>query len=232
MNFNKIVVFDFESDSTNPHTCNPVQLSAIIINPRTLDIIPNSEFNSFMRPINIDNEDYVDKNKSTIDWHAKVRNCKSDDIINLWKNAPLQKDVFEDFKEYLLRYHTRTTRKNKFSAPIAAGHNIIKFDIPIMERLSKTYNAIDKEGTSILFNPRDRIDTMFLLFIYFENFDEPKSYSMDVLRDYLGMDKEGGHDALKDVQDTSELIIRFMRLTRGTADRTKFKGSFSKNKKK
>ncbi len=46
------------------------------------------------------------------------------------------------------------------------------------------------------------------------------------MREYFGLSKEGGHDALKDVKDTAELLIRFMRLHRNTAAKVKFKGSF------
>ena len=65
-----------------------------------------------------------------------------------------------------------------------------------------------------------------LCFNWFENLEEPKSYSWDILRPYLGLDEEGAHDALKDVQDTARIIIRFMKLHRQIADCVKFKGSF------
>ena len=65
-----------------------------------------------------------------------------------------------------------------------------------------------------------------MIFYWFENDDSLKSYSMDNLRDYLGISKEGAHDALKDVRDTAEVLIRFMRLHRNIASKVKFKGSF------
>jgi DNA polymerase III epsilon subunit-like protein len=49
---------------------------------------------------------------------------------------------------------------------------------------------------------------------------------MDNLRDYLGISKEGAHDALKDVKDCAEVLIRFMKLHRNLADKVKFKDSF------
>jgi len=228
LNFNKIVVYDFETDSPNPNICNPVQLAAIVVNPRTLEIIPDSEFRSYMRPPTIDENDYIEKHKDTIEWHTKVNSCKVEDIIKLWKNAPLEKDVFNDFKEYLLRYHTRTSRKNKFSAPIRAGHNIIKFDNIIMQRLAERYHSLDNEGVMDLFNPRDQIDALLLSFLFFENLEDPKRYSMDELRSYLGMSSKGAHSANQDVLDTANLIIRFMRLSRRVAEKTTFKNAFKK----
>ena len=46
MNYNKICVFDFETDGRDPHKVNPVQLAAVIVDPRKLEIIKNAEFNS------------------------------------------------------------------------------------------------------------------------------------------------------------------------------------------
>ena len=38
MNNRCIIVFDWQTDSPDPHTCNPVELAAIPIEPRTLEI--------------------------------------------------------------------------------------------------------------------------------------------------------------------------------------------------
>jgi hypothetical protein len=44
-------------------------------------------------------------------------------------------------------YHTRSVKKNCFSAPIAAGYNINKFDLPIINRLeSVNIKHVNKEG--------------------------------------------------------------------------------------
>ena len=45
---------------------------------------------------------------------------------------------------------------------------------------------------------------------------------------HLGIDKEGAHDAMKDVYDTAELVIRFMRITRKFSAQVKFKNAFKK----
>jgi hypothetical protein len=49
---------------------------------------------------------------------------------------------------------------------------------------------------------------------------------MDNLRDYLGISKDGAHDALKDVKDSAEILIRFLKLYRNMANKVKFKDSF------
>ncbi len=219
-------MYDFETDHTDPHTCNPVQLAAIMVNPRTLKVIEGSEFNTKMQPIGIGEDNYVEDHKDTIDWHANIQKTTSEKIVEGWKKSPQQKDAFLAFKEYLLRYHTRTQRKSKWSAPIRAGHNIVRFDNIIMKRLCESYNCLDKGSDMTLFYPRDQIDSMFYCYAWWENCEEPSSYSWDYLRPYLGMSTKGAHDALQDVRDTAKLICGFLRLNRKFADITNFKDAF------
>lgn len=44
-NFQKICVFDLETDGTNPDVCSPVQIAAVIVDPSKLEIVKDSEFN-------------------------------------------------------------------------------------------------------------------------------------------------------------------------------------------
>jgi len=44
-NYHKICVFDFETDGSNPECCSPVQIAALMIDPKKLEVIPDSEFN-------------------------------------------------------------------------------------------------------------------------------------------------------------------------------------------
>jgi DNA polymerase III epsilon subunit-like protein len=69
---------------------------------------------------------------------------------------------------------------------------------------------------------------MNLVFYWFENNSDLKSYTLDSLRDYFGISKDGAHDALKDVRDTAEIIIRFLKLHRSLSQKIKFKNSFTK----
>jgi exonuclease I len=118
-------------------------------------------------------------------------------------------------------------KKSQFTAPIAAGYNIIRFDSKIIERLSMKYGNTNSEKSSCLFFPRDTIDLMNTVFYWFEGNNELKNYTLDHLRDYFGIAKEGAHDALKDVEDTAELTIRFLKLHRKLAAKIKFKDSFA-----
>jgi DNA polymerase III epsilon subunit-like protein len=68
---------------------------------------------------------------------------------------------------------------------------------------------------------------MNLVFYWFENNNDVKSLSLDNLRDYFGISKEGAHDALKDVKDCAQILIRFMKLHRKLGSKIKFKGAFA-----
>lgn len=227
INFNKICVFDFETDGSDPKVCSPVQIAAVMIDPLKLEIIPNSEFSANFKP------DVLEKNNDHIyegdilDFHAKVRGFSKDSILESWKQYPKQEISWKLFVSYLDKYHTRSSKKSQFSAPIAAGYNIYRFDLPIVDRLSSKYGNINKEKKTNLFFPRDVVDVINLVFYWFEHNDDVKSYTLDTIRDYLGISKEGAHDAIKDVKDTAEILIRFLKLHRNMASKVKFKNSFA-----
>ena len=226
MNYNKICVFDFETDGTNPDECSPVQLASIMIDPFNLEIIPNSEFNCNFKPEVMEKDPEYEYKTDILDFHAKVKGCSKQDIYNEWTNYPSQKVSWKMFTEYLEKYHSRSGKKSQFSAPIAAGYNIYRFDLPIIQRLSKKYKTTNKEGSSSIFYPRDVIDMINLFFYWFNHNNELKSYKLDTLRDYFGIAKDGAHDAIKDVKDTAEILIRFLKLHRNLSEKIKFKGAF------
>lgn len=215
-----------ETDGSDPKVCSPVQIAAVMVDPVNLEIIKDSEFNMSFKPeVLEDNDNYV-YTTDILDFHAKVRGCSKDDVLSSWKNYPKQNQAWDMFVNYLGKYHTRTTKKSQFSAPIAAGYNINRFDLIIVDRLSNKYKNLNKEGRTDLFYPRDVIDVMNVLFYWFENNNDIKSLSLDTMRDYFGISKDNAHDALKDVNDTAQLMIRFLKLHRNMAAKIKFKGAF------
>ena len=226
-NFQKICVFDLETDGINPEKCSPVQIAAVIVDPLKLQIVPDSEFNINIKPeALITNPEYDYADSDVLDFHAKVKGSSKQDVLKEWNSYQKQDHGWKMFTSYLDMYHTRSERKSCFSAPIAAGSNINRFDLKITERLSIKYNNLNKEGKSSLFYPRDVVDLMNMVFYWFEGNNELKNYTLDNLRDYLGISKEGAHDALKDVKDTADILIRFLKLHRNLSNKIKFKGSF------
>lgn len=224
----KICVFDFETDGSDPEICSPVQLAAIMIDPIKLEIIDGSEFNVNCKPEVLEKDSNYIYETDIIDFHAKVKGCSNEDIYKAWNGYSSQAIAWNSFVSYLDKYHCgNRKKKSMFSAPIAAGYNINRFDMKIINRLSKKYKNIDpKEGNTTLFYPRDVLDIMNLVFYWFESSDL-KSFSLDNIREYLGISKDGAHDALKDVKDCANILIRFMRLHRNLVPKIKFMDSFA-----
>jgi exonuclease I len=228
---NNICVFDFETDGSDPSVCSPVQLSAVIVDTHRLEIIKDSEFNVFLRPERIENTKTPDislyNDSDILEWHAKIKNTTKENIFDSWVKYPEQKYSWNQFVNYLDNYHTNIRKsKSQFSAPIACGYNIIRFDMKIINRLSQKYNNTNKENNTDLFHPRDQIDLMAVSWLWFENISDIKSLALDNLRDYLGIDKTNAHDATKDVKDCANILIRFLRLHRNVGSKIKFKDSF------
>ena len=232
ISYNKIAVFDFETDGSNPKVCSPVQLACVMIDTIKNEILEGSEFNIQMKPDKLEQDSsYSYKNEADgniLEWHSKVRACSEADVLEGWKNAAPQKQAWQMFIQYLDKYHCRASKKTKFSSPIAAGYNIQRFDLKIIERLSVKYDNASKEGESEIFHPRDNLDVMFMLYPWFRNLDDVKSLSLDNVRQYLGIPTEGGHDALKDVRDTAEILIRLLKLHKSLSQKILFKDSCKK----
>ena len=224
---NKICVFDFETDGKDPTECSPVQLACLMIDPDKLDIIPNSEFNIQLKPDLLEKDPNHEYDIELLEFHAKAQKCTSTEVLANWKQYPSQKQSWNQFVNYLDKYHTRSSRKSIFSAPIAAGYNILRFDLPIVDRMSTKYKNIGKDKSTNIFHPRDKIDLMHLMFLWFENNNEIKSFSLDNMREYFGISQENANDELKDVEDCAKILIRFLRLHRNQAKKIKFRNSFA-----
>jgi DNA polymerase III epsilon subunit-like protein len=229
-NFQKICVFDLETDGSNPDICSPVQIASVMIDPVRLEIIKDSEFNITLKPAILDEKpEYSYEDSDVLDFHAKVRGCSKEKVLEDWQGFKKQDHGWKMFVSYLEMYHTRSDKKSCFTAPIAAGYNINRFDLKIIDRLSVKYKTVNKEGRNNLFYPRDVIDLMNVMFYWFEGNNELKNYTLDHVREYFGLSSENAHDALKDVKDTAELVIRFLRLFRNLSSKVKFKGSCLQN---
>lgn len=227
-NYQKICVFDLETDGANPDKCSPVQIAAVMVDPNKLEIIPDSEFNINLKPEALhQNADYDYNDSDVLDFHAKIKNISKAEVLKQWHDYQPQYQGWKLFVSYLELYHTRSDKKSCFTAPIAAGYNINRFDMRIIERLSVKYNNLNKEGKSSIFYPRDVVDMMNMMFYWFEGNNELKNYTLDHVREYFGLSAVGAHDALKDTKDTAHLLIRFMRLHRNLSNKIKFKGSFA-----
>lgn len=212
---NNIVIFDFETvgygpekfSATNTATCDPIQVAAVPVDGRTLKIHKEKAFVSSIKPTK-----GVDKvSQDSLEFHAKVRGCTIDELKADLDKAPSLNAVWPTFIEYV---RGQSVGKGFTSLPIAAGHNIKDFDMPILERINK-----DVGDSKMVFHPRDYIDTMNMMFLWMESDARVEKYTLDYLRDFFGLDKKGGHDALKDCLDCSLIIKRFVKYQRYLVNR-------------
>jgi DNA polymerase III alpha subunit (gram-positive type) len=205
------IVFDFETGGLKPGWHEAIQIAGKAYNAKTLEPYVDGEFCSMMKPLHPErlDEDALAVNKKT-----------KEEIMG----APDQKLVWNQFVDWVSRYNPK---KNSFTAPIACGKNIRNFDLLFAEELCKKH--CKKKGSTVLFNPRTQLDLEDQLFQWFENEPEPANMKMDTVRDYFGMSKEGAHDALVDVRQTGELVMRFLNVHRAIQKRQiiKFKGSLA-----
>ena len=220
MNNRWIIVFDWETDGKDPLTCNPVELAAIPIDPRTLEIKKEKAFNTVIKPPGFTKEEYfTDDRQKTIEWHAKQRGVASEDIIATWKKGKSQKIAWKNFCEYCKKFNIEKSYGNWHTEPIAAGYNIVGFDLPICQRMA------DKHKTGMPFSKTSKMDVMDLLFYWFENLDEPKNMRLDTMREFFSLKTAQAHEAYSDTLDTAKLLVQFLQFHRRQANVGKFKGA-------
>jgi len=254
MNFQDIVFLDFETTSVSPFRCQPIQLAAIVIDGRKLEIREDSVFNSYIRPIFDEDEC---KNLDLDPMVPEITTLTGITVETL-QEAPSVQAVWEQFAQYVNKFNAK---KSKWGAPIKAGMNIWRYDIHIINRLCGGHSQYKSEVTkwlhgsgqitsnivikepygfgnwdndrkeSTLFYPRDTLDLMEILWLWTENNPEIKSLSMDKIRDWLGVSTEGSHNAVKDVRDGAEILVRLLNLHRKFAPKVKFANSFKGDNK-
>lgn len=196
VNTRTIVCFDFETGGLDVPTLEPLSIAAVAIDPRSLRV--KDEFSSLMRPVDRNN---VDPQALKINGLDLEECCR----------APEQGLVWGEFARFVKRHNPG---KGHFTAPIPAGQNVRKFDLPIADRLCRTHGQVDKDGFPNLFNRMDLLDLKEILWWWFESDDELPSYSMKQIRPYFGITEDGAHTAEVDAKQTADLIIRFLRLHR------------------
>ena len=68
---------------------------------------------------------------------------------------------------------------------------------------------------------------MDILFMWFENLEEPTSMKLDAFRKFFGMEASQAHEALSDTIDEAKLLVKFMKFHRKQSTVGKFKGAFA-----
>lgn len=208
INSSNIIVWDTETGGINPETCELLQIAAVCLHPRSLEIVPGSEFSCYVKP-----NDWGNVSQEALNVNKITREIVEKDGLEL-------KTAWKSFTDYLKSYNPKG---NKWTAPICAGQNIRNYDMVIFNRLCKQFNSPDN-----LFNARNSIDILDLCFYWFESAQEPGKYNLDTLRDFLGIERDGAHNAITDVKHCAMIISRFLKFHRKHSAVEKFKGAFAK----
>lgn len=205
-----IIVYDFETGSVNPLKCQPLQLSAIIVDPKRLEIVKGSEFNSLINYLEDDEAIYAGLDPLKQD--ALEKNKLNREEL---KKAPSPQSVWNMYTEYVKNYNKKGINGTAWDAPIRSGFNL-DFDDTICRRLCNEYGP-KTDGIDIPIYHPYKIDVMQLVISMFNTHQLSRSnrVNFDTIRDYMGYKKEGAHNAKVDVAQTADLLIRFFRLFRG-----------------
>jgi DNA polymerase III epsilon subunit-like protein len=221
MNYRDIIVFDFETTGRNAHGCQPTQIAAVALHPRKLTVQPGGYFESKIRAIN-DDEKAIAAGFDPIEEKAlEVTKRTRADIAT----GPYPKTVWKKFSQWVDKFNWKGT---SWTAPVAAGYNINGYDMTIVDRMSKAFGTWDdKKHQQKLFNPIFTMDMMPHVYCWFEDNADVKGYSMDYLRSYFGIPKDNAHDALQDVKDTANILIKFLKMQRNLSKKIKFEQTFA-----
>lgn len=142
MNSNYFIFADFECGDKIASICQPTQLAAVAIEPRSLEIV--GKFSSLIRPY---------KDEECEKWGLGPVKQEALDITHLtWaelETAPLPKTVWEQFVQFVKSYNKSG---NKWAAPILCGYNVLKYDLVIMNRLAGGHrrNLYDEKAVAEL----------------------------------------------------------------------------------
>ena len=219
MSYRDYIVSDFETGSRNPQKTQPTQIAALALDGRNFKL--KGTFNSEIRPI-LDDEKAMEMGFDPLEDEAlRITGKNREDLAK----APMPKTVWKKFVNFVNQYNWKGTQ---FFAPIPAGFNIIGFDMIIVNRMCKAYGPYDKDRQQQkLFNKIYKVDMMDNMFMWTEGDPAIKSISMDSLRDRMGLSKENAHDALQDVKDTANIMIKFMKTHRSVYRNLKIDKAFA-----
>lgn len=198
---NDMIVFDFETGGLDPESCEVIEIAALAVNGVTLEPYDDI-FKSLIKPV-VQKEDgsFPNLNKDAME----VNRIPIDEL----KTAPDMKTVMKQFCNYCEQFSRSKNKRSSWDLPIPAGKNIRNFDVPILKRLAKCYKF-----DYPLHNVR-LVDLDDQLFGWFENApDELPSISMNKIRPYFGLSDKDAHRAEVDVYQTTELIVKFIKLQR------------------
>lgn len=193
MNVCNYIVFDFET--TGLVDAYPIEIAAQAYDARSLELIGTFPGTLCKPPDDVViHEQALQKNQ-----------IKREDIAK----APLLEVVWPKFVDWVSKF---AKGKKNWDAPIPCGHNIDGFDLPISRRMNELFGP--KKQDTVLWHTNQSIDSNKVLYQWFENSTDLTKFNLDAIRDYMGITKDGAHRAMKDVEDSAAIIMRFLKFQR------------------
>lgn len=219
---NDIIFLDFETTGVNPLTCQPVQLAAVVIDGRKLEIVEGSEFQTLILP-ELDEYTCAAKRLDPLTEGSIRVHGKTPEILS---GAPNVKLAWKLFVDYVNSYNPKG---GKWNAPIMAGYNVVNYDSKIINRLVMEepykFGPMDNKGECSLFNPRMSWDLIHDVQRWTHFNPEITSVSFDNMRKYTGMSTDNAHDAMQDVKQGALFLCKFLNMYKKMTPGLKLKGS-------
>jgi DNA polymerase III epsilon subunit-like protein len=221
INYNYLCFYDLETVSASPNSTQIIQIASVMIHPRKLEIVPNSEFESLVYATD-DPEECEKLGLDRIQDDALAVNKVTREQI---ASAPKLKSVWNDFCQYVNNYNFK---KTTWTSPLMCGFNNNNFDDIILNRVAGShgwgYGPFDEKYKKCsLFHPIHNIDLMKITWGWFEQSADPKRLNFDSLRDFFGLSSDGAHSAIVDVRQGAELLCRFLKLQRNISSKVNWK---------
>jgi DNA polymerase III epsilon subunit-like protein len=129
MNYQDLIFLDFETTGVNPLTCQPTQLSAVVIHGRKLEVVEDSMFHTYIQPI-FDEDKCMKLGLEPVSDEVLIKTHLDIDTL---KAAPKLKTAWSQFQQFVARFNPK---KSKWGAPIKAGMNIDRYDSIIIDRIA------------------------------------------------------------------------------------------------
>lgn len=214
---NYVAVRDWETGSKNKMTCQPLQLACVIVDVQRLEIVPNSTFQSLIRPVE-DPEKQKELGLAPLEADAlAVNNLNLEDL----RKAPGPAIVWKQYVEYLSNYNKKGIKGKKWDAPVVGGYNNINFDDHIDYRMCVEYGPEPLDNGDLpIYEPFTNMDASILMnsMFNYHRISRTNKMNFDTIREYMGYKKDGAHNAEVDVMQCADLLIRFFRLNRNLID--------------
>lgn len=222
MNRLNFCCYDIESANlyTDPDRLCILEIAAVVLDGRSLEIIEGAQFHSFVKPRHVIDEVLPDD--PLIQDGALAVNGISRASI---KDFPIEQMVWANFVDFCLKYKTGTS---EFTKVIPVGYNNNGFDDLIVKSMKVRHPNLKSP-----FHKTLSLDVMKDIYMWSEGITgptAPEKLSFDYWRDYLELpplESGNAHEALYDVLQTAMVFKRFQEWRRRLIKKNPLKGSFA-----